>query len=97
MAKANVETRPEDMLVNRKVVVMCWLMGAWPLATNCLRSLTTVNYLDLSRLGNEGETPNSDEIWVTVEDDNKFLTSDTETYSVATDNTNIITDHIKGI
>ena len=45
----------------------------------------TVNYLDLSRLGNEGETPNSDEIWVTVEDDNKFLTSDTETYSVATD------------
>ena len=45
----------------------------------------TVNYLDLSRIGNEGETPNSDEIWVTVEDDNKFLTSDTETYSVATD------------
>ena len=48
----------------------------------------TVNYLDLSRLGNEGETPNSDEIWVTVEDDNKFLTSDTETYSVATDKVN---------
>jgi hypothetical protein len=45
----------------------------------------SVNYLDLSRLGNEGETPNSDEIWVNVEDDNKFLTSDTETYSVATD------------
>ena len=45
----------------------------------------SVNYLDLSKLGNEGETPNSDEIWVTVEDDNKFLTSDTETYSVATD------------
>ena len=44
-----------------------------------------MNYLDLSKLGNEGETPNSDEIWVTVEDDNKFLTSDTETYSVATD------------
>ena len=50
----------------------------------------TVNYLDLSRLGNEGETPNSDEIWVTVEDDNKFLTSDTETYSVATDK---VSDH----
>ena len=48
----------------------------------------TVNYLDLSRLGNESETPNSDEIWVTVEDDNKFLTSDTETYSVATDKVN---------
>lgn len=45
----------------------------------------SVNYMDLSKLGNEGETPNSDEIWVNVEDDNKFLTSDTETYSVATD------------
>ena len=54
--------------------------------TNRQKDLSrTVNYLDLSRLGNEGETPNSDEIWVTVEDDNKFLTSDTETYSVATD------------
>ena len=45
----------------------------------------SVNYMDLSKLGNEGETPNSEEIWVNVEDDNKFLTSDTETYSVATD------------
>ena len=50
-----------------------------------LGQMRSVNYLDLSKLGNEGETPNSDEIWVTVEDDNKFLTSDTETYSVATD------------
>ena len=45
----------------------------------------SVNYMDLSKLGNEGETPNSEEMWVNVEDDNKFLTSDTETYSVATD------------
>ncbi len=59
-----------------------------------------VNYLDLSRLGDEGETPASDEIWLAVdgsghsEDDaglgdddleDKFLTSETETYSVATD------------
>ena len=48
-------------------------------------SARSVNYMDLSKLGNEGETPNSEEIWVNVEDDNKFLTSDTETYSVATD------------
>ena len=47
--------------------------------------MRSVNYMDLSKLGNEGETPNSEEIWVNVEDDNKFLTSDTETYSVATD------------
>ena len=56
-----------------------------------------VNYLDLSRLGDEGETPASDEIWLAVdgsgcqsEDDqdveDKFLTTDdTETYSIATD------------
>lgn len=47
-----------------------------------------VNYLDLSRLGEEGETPASDEIWLSVAgggEDDKFLTSDSETYSVATD------------
>ncbi len=55
-----------------------------------------VNYLDLSRLGDEGETPASDEIWLAVdgsgcqsEDDpneDKFLTTDdTETYSINTD------------
>jgi len=47
-----------------------------------------VNYLDLSRLGEEGETPASDEIWLTVGaagEDDKFLTSDSDTYSVATD------------
>ena len=56
-----------------------------------------VNYLDLSRLGEEGETPCSDEIWLAVEgsgpsdvedihDEDKFLTTDdTETYSVYTD------------
>ena len=55
-----------------------------------------VNYLDLSRLGEEGETPASDEIWLAVEgsgpsdveacDEDKFLTTDdTETYSVYTD------------
>ena len=65
-------------------------LSTWPGATtshnlSIFPSLRSVNYLDLSKLGNEGETPNSDEIWVTVEDDNKFLTSDTETYSVATD------------
>jgi len=48
----------------------------------------TVNYLDLSKLGEEGETPASDEIWLSVAggaEDDKFLTSDSETYSVATD------------
>ena len=43
---------------------------------------------DLSRLGEEGETPASDEIWLSVGgggEDDKFLTSDSETYSVATD------------
>jgi hypothetical protein len=53
-----------------------------------------VNYLDLSRLGDEGETPASDEIWLAVDgsehsedeagdDEDKFLTTeDTDTYSV---------------
>ena len=51
----------------------------------------SVNYLDLSRLGEEGETPASDEIWLAVGDgegEDKFLSSDdddTNTYSVATD------------
>ena len=52
----------------------------------------SVNYLDLSRLGEEGETPASDEIWLAVEgngngDEDKFLSSDddTNTYSIATD------------
>ena len=53
----------------------------------------SVNYLDLSRLGEEGETPASDEIWLAVEDDNecgagfysdledKFLSTDEEEVS----------------
>ena len=53
----------------------------------------SVNYLDLSRLGEEGETPASDEIWLAVGsangggEEDKFLSSDddTNTYSVATD------------
>ena len=45
----------------------------------------SVNYLDLTKLGNEGETPNSEEMWVNVEDDNKFLTTDSESCSAATD------------
>ena len=55
-----------------------------------------VNYLDLSRLGDEGETPASDEIWLAVDGsghsdldegaEDKFLTTDdTETYSIITD------------
>ena len=53
----------------------------------------SVNYLDLSRLGEEGETPASDVIWLAVDsngngEDDKFLSSDEDTpntYSVATD------------
>ena len=57
----------------------------------------SVNYLDLSRLGEEGETPASDEIWLAVEDDNdcgagfysdledKFLSTDEEEVSFAID------------
>ena len=43
----------------------------------------TTNYLDLSKIGEEGETPASDEIWLAVEDgeeeiDKGFLTSSDE-------------------
>ena len=53
-----------------------------------------VNYLDLSRLGEEGETPASDEIWLAVEDggdgcggfsdleDDNFLSTDDEDQQV---------------
>ncbi|CAB4061444.1 unnamed protein product [Lepeophtheirus salmonis] len=45
----------------------------------------TVNYLDLSKLGEEGETPASDEIWLPLGDEDKFLSSDTDTFSIGTD------------
>lgn len=53
-------------------------------------SQEAVNYLDLSRLGEEGETPGSDEIWLAVDSDEEkgFLTSteeDPDSLSVETD------------
>ena len=64
-----------------------------------------VNYLDLSRLGDEGETPASDEIWLAVDGsghsdldegaEDKFLTTDdTETYSIITDKLSAATHNL---
>lgn len=89
---------PQNLKVQDDVVARVLLehVGTvFPSVNPRLRS--GVNYLDLSRLGDEGETPASDEIWLAVdgsgchsEDDpieeDKFLTTDdTETYSIATD------------
>ena len=65
-----------------------------------------VNYLDLSRLGDEGETPASDEIWLAVDGsghsedegaEDKFLTTDdTETYSINTDKLSVANTMMDG-
>ena len=80
----DMEAAGAKYLAGQALDLARWQKYFWSWVSILLHA-RSVNYLDLSKLGNEGETPNSDEIWVTVEDDNKFLTSDTETYSVATD------------
>ena len=57
----------------------CWNTSGRPSA-HPPRPRTAVNYLDLSKLGEEGETPASDEIWLAVDEDEgevdkRFLSS----------------------
>ena len=73
------------------------------------RNLNSVNYLDLSRLGEEGETPCSDEIWLAVEggsnisnvsDAEGVLLCDDEDKFLTTDDTetySVYTDRMAGV